>query len=49
MILFEKEYDSGSIADIFDDLQYSIEVPDVEYDEHGFFEGTYKITVEFKE
>ena len=50
MIILYKLYDGNSITDVEEDiidaLNYSSHIPE---DEHGFKQGTFKVTVEYLE
>lgn len=49
MILFEKIYDSESIVDVELDVFNVINESEVNVDEHGFHNGEFKVTIEWKE
>jgi len=50
MIIFDKEYDGESIADIEEDVYDAINNNDyMPVDEHGFTKGTFRVTISWSE
>ena len=45
--IFSKDYSSESLGDICEDIDYEIAGIDVPVDEHGFFDGIVRITIEY--
>lgn len=48
MTIFENEYTSEGLIDVFDDIISSINDQDIPQDENGFMEGNFIVTVEWE-
>jgi hypothetical protein len=44
-VIFEKRYTDESLLDMEEDILYKINRSDITKDEHGFYEGVFKVTV----
>jgi hypothetical protein len=49
MIIFYKEYDGESIADIEEDVYDAVNDSDIPADDHGFTKGIFRVTISWSE